>query len=142
VKSSHCFCPTPKRTFPEFSIILGFGKVSSQIEQIVDGAVSIEEPLSLPYRFEPSHHPLSHPGRFMGLLCTIVRVPISDMGCFRDQPPMCDSIRIAVGPQQGRKVFTLQTLPDCGSENPFVSTVGEVAGFSLYMYDVSPYGTN
>src|SRR5210317_1437915 len=40
--------------------------------------------------------------------------------------------RIAVGPQQGRKVFTLQTLPDCGSENPFVSTVGEVAGFSLH----------
>ena len=30
--------------------------------------------------------------------------------------------RIAVGPQQGRKVFTLQTLPDCGSENPFVSS--------------------
>ena len=40
--------------------------------------------------------------------------------------------RIAVGSQQGRKVFTLQTLPDCGSENPFVSTVGEVAGFSLH----------
>ena len=40
--------------------------------------------------------------------------------------------RIAVGPQQGRKVFTLQTLPDCGSGNPFVSTVGEVAGFSLH----------
>ncbi|MCF6263497.1 MAG: IS91 family transposase [Xanthomonadales bacterium] len=40
--------------------------------------------------------------------------------------------RIAVGPQQGRKVFTLQTLPDCGSENPFASTVGEVGGFSLH----------
>jgi len=40
--------------------------------------------------------------------------------------------RIAVGPQQGRKVFTLQTLPDCQSDNPFSSSVGEVAGFSLH----------
>ncbi len=40
--------------------------------------------------------------------------------------------RIAMGPQQGRKVFTLQTLPDCEAENPFASTVGKVAGFSLH----------
>ena len=40
--------------------------------------------------------------------------------------------RIAVGPQQGRKVFTLQTLPNLESENPFSSSVGEVAGFSLH----------
>ena len=40
--------------------------------------------------------------------------------------------RIAVGPQQGRKVFTLQTLPDCGPENPCTTTVGKVAGFSLH----------
>jgi len=40
--------------------------------------------------------------------------------------------RIAVGPQQGRKVFTLQTLPYCESDNPIVSTVGDVAGFSLH----------
>ena len=40
--------------------------------------------------------------------------------------------RIAVGPQQGRKVLTLQTLPDCESDNPFASMVGEVAGFSLH----------
>jgi hypothetical protein len=32
--------------------------------------------------------------------------------------------RIAVEPQQGRKVFTLQTLPDCESDNQFVSMVG------------------
>ena len=39
--------------------------------------------------------------------------------------------RIAVGPQQGRKVFTLQTLPD---ERDADSTpaVGNVAGFSLH----------
>ena len=38
--------------------------------------------------------------------------------------------RIAVGPQQGRKVFTLQTLPAC--EEPFDDGVGKVAGFSLH----------
>jgi hypothetical protein len=38
--------------------------------------------------------------------------------------------RIAVGPQQGRKVFTLQTLPAC--DEPFDAEVGKVAGFSLH----------
>ena len=38
--------------------------------------------------------------------------------------------RIAVGPQAGRKVFTLQTLP--ASEEPFDGPVGQVAGFSLH----------
>lgn len=38
--------------------------------------------------------------------------------------------RIGVGPQQGRKVFTLQTLPPC--EEPFDDGVGRVAGFSLH----------
>jgi hypothetical protein len=40
--------------------------------------------------------------------------------------------RIAVGPQQGRKVFTLQTLPDCESDNSSPATVGKTAGFSLH----------
>ena len=38
--------------------------------------------------------------------------------------------RIAVGPQQGRKVFTLQTLPAC--DEAFDEGVGKVAGFSLH----------
>jgi hypothetical protein len=38
--------------------------------------------------------------------------------------------RIAVGPQQGRKVFTLQTLP--GFEEPFSGSAGQAAGFSLH----------
>ena len=38
--------------------------------------------------------------------------------------------RIALGPQQGCKVFTLQTLPDLESDNPFSSSVGEAAEFS------------
>jgi len=38
--------------------------------------------------------------------------------------------RIAVGPHQGRKVFTLQTLPD--SDEPFGDQVGNEAGFSLH----------
>ncbi len=40
--------------------------------------------------------------------------------------------RIAVGPQAGRKVFTLQTLPACDPQDPFGDTVGKVAGFSLH----------
>jgi len=36
-----------------------------------------------------------------------------------------------MGPQQGRKVFTLQTLPDCGND-PFAATLGKAAGFSLH----------
>jgi hypothetical protein len=38
--------------------------------------------------------------------------------------------RIAVGPQVGRKVFTLQTLPASGE--PFDDGIGKVAGFSLH----------
>jgi hypothetical protein len=38
--------------------------------------------------------------------------------------------RIAVGPHQGRKVFTLQTLPGCGE--PFEGPVGKLAGVSLH----------
>jgi len=40
--------------------------------------------------------------------------------------------RIAVGPQQGRKVFTLQTLPACDPEDQFGDSPGNVAGFSLH----------
>jgi len=36
---------------------------------------------------------------------------------------------IAVGPQAGSKVFTLQTLP--ASEEPFADPVGQVAGLSF-----------
>ena len=40
--------------------------------------------------------------------------------------------RIAVGPHQGRKVFTLQTLPACDPDDPLADTVGKTAGFSLH----------
>ena len=42
------------------------------------------------------------------------------------------NFRIAVGPQQGRKLFTFQTLPDLETDSPFSCAVGEVAGFSLH----------
>jgi hypothetical protein len=38
--------------------------------------------------------------------------------------------RIAVGPRQGRKVFTLQTLP--ATDDPYGDGIGEVGGFSLH----------
>jgi len=40
--------------------------------------------------------------------------------------------RIAVGSQQGRKVLTLQTLPDLETDSPLSCLVGEAAGFSLH----------
>ena len=38
-----------------------------------------------------------------------------------------------MGPQQGRKVLTLQTLPDCRPDIPLVETVGKVAGFMVHI---------
>ncbi|MFT5577170.1 MAG: hypothetical protein ACI89D_002704, partial [Bermanella sp.] len=37
--------------------------------------------------------------------------------------------RIAAGPQAGRKVFTLQTLPASDPEEPFGDAVGKVSSF-------------
>ena len=50
--------------------------------------------------------------------------------------------RIAIGPQQGRKVFTLQTLPNLESDHPFSGSVGEVAGFSLHAGVATKAGLN
>ncbi len=55
-----------------------------------------------------------------------------------DEDPMTQLLghsvtyRIAVGPQAGRKVFTLQTLPACDPEDQFGDMPGLVAGFSLH----------
>ena len=40
--------------------------------------------------------------------------------------------RIAVGPQQGRKVFTLQTIPSWEEDDYGTSQVGKIDGFSLH----------
>jgi len=40
--------------------------------------------------------------------------------------------RIAVGPQQGRKVFTLQTIPSWEDDDFGIQQVGKIAGFSLH----------
>ncbi len=40
--------------------------------------------------------------------------------------------RIAVGPQQGRKVFTLQTIPSWEDDDIGTNQVGKIAGFSLH----------
>ncbi|TNF88004.1 MAG: hypothetical protein JSU67_15375 [Gammaproteobacteria bacterium] len=40
------------------------------------------------------------------------------------------SYRIAIGPQQGRKVFTLQTIPSWEDDDRFAQ-VAKVSGFSL-----------
>ncbi|MFT6287733.1 MAG: hypothetical protein ACJA09_002488 [Alcanivorax sp.] len=40
--------------------------------------------------------------------------------------------RIAVGPQQGRKVFTLQTIPSWEDDDFGTNQVGKIAGFSVH----------
>ncbi len=40
--------------------------------------------------------------------------------------------RIALGPQAGRKVLTLQTLPPVDIDEMHIGTVGQVAGFNLH----------
>jgi hypothetical protein len=40
--------------------------------------------------------------------------------------------RIAVGPNQGRKVFVLQTLPERDADETFTNGLGKVTGFSLH----------
>jgi hypothetical protein len=39
--------------------------------------------------------------------------------------------RIALGPQAGRKVFTLQTLPACEPDD-YIDTASKITGFSLH----------
>jgi hypothetical protein len=46
-------------------------------------------------------------------------------GCAR-----ATTYRIALGPQAGRKVFTLQTLPACEPDD-YADTAGKASGFSL-----------
>jgi len=55
---------------------------------------------------------------------------LGNCSCVVLPPASMQSYRIAVGPQQGRKVFTLQTLPAC--DERFDDGVGKVAGFSLH----------
>ena len=63
-------------------------------------------------------------GRFLERQGLIERVALP--------PPSMGSYRIAVGPHQGRKVFTLQTLPACDPDDPLADTVGKTAGFPLH----------
>jgi hypothetical protein len=63
---------------------------------------------------------------------------------FLDDEPMYElhghaiTYRIVLGPQQGRKVFTLQTIPPSKTESSVSTLVANIAGFSLYA-DILPY---
>ncbi len=79
-------------------------------------------------------------GRFLerqGLLERDIENSYLDLGAV-DEDPMhallghSITYRIAVGPQAGREVFTLQTLPAGDQEDRSGDTVGKVAGFSLH----------
>ncbi len=60
---------------------------------------------------------------FCSILCPGIPLPIG---------PFVPLNGIAVGPQHGRKVFTLQTLPESDPYESSFATVGNVAGFSLH----------
>ena len=59
-------------------------------------------------------------------------VPAEDEGPMDQLRGHSITYRIAVGPQVGRKVFTLQTLPAGDPPERPTDTVGKVAGFSLH----------
>ena len=63
---------------------------------------------------------------------TAISLDAADDGPMEQLLGSSATYRIAVGPQQGRKVFTLQTLPDCTIDYPVANRLGEVAGFSLH----------
>jgi hypothetical protein len=48
--------------------------------------------LSLTDRLEPSHHSLSHPGRFMGLLCPVIGISRIVMNNVRHKLTMSNAI--------------------------------------------------
>jgi hypothetical protein len=53
--------------------------MSTQVEEVMDSSMGTQKSLSLTDRLEPSecrttHHSLSHPGRLMRLLCSIVGI--------------------------------------------------------------------
>jgi hypothetical protein len=58
----------------EVDTMLSIDLVPTQAKQIGHSVMGTQKPLSLSDRLEPSHHPLSHPGRLMRLLCPIVGI--------------------------------------------------------------------
>ena len=65
-------------------------EMPSQIEQITDGSVGTQKPLSLTYGLESPHPSLPHPGRLMGLLCSIILILFSAVDHIGDQLSMGD----------------------------------------------------
>lgn len=55
-----------------------------------------------------------------------------DEGPMDQLPGSSFTCRIAVGPQQDREVFSLQTLPASDPQETFTDTVGQVAGLSRH----------
>jgi hypothetical protein len=50
--------------------------------------------------------------------------------------------RVAIGPQQGRKLFTLQTLPDCEAENPLCAFAPKFEPKTIYICTLNCPGYN
>ena len=67
-------------------------EMPSQIEQITDGSVGTQKPLSLTYGLESPHPPLPHPGRLMGLLYPIILILLSTVDRLGHQLTMSNTI--------------------------------------------------
>ena len=60
-------------------------QVAAQVEEVRDSGVHADESLCLNHGLEPSHPPLSYPGRLMRQLGPIVRVPTGIVRSVRQQ---------------------------------------------------------
>jgi hypothetical protein len=56
--------------------MLSADQMSTQVEDIMDSSMGSNESLRLPYRLEPPHSSFTNPGRFMGLLRSIISISI------------------------------------------------------------------
>ncbi len=57
---------------------------------------------------------------------------LQDDGALNEHQGLSVTYRIAVGPQQGRKVFTLQTTPPWEDDDFGTNRLGKIPGFSLH----------
>ena len=92
LESSYRPAPISERTGPKIPIVFSADQMPTQVEQVTDGGMRTQEPLSLPSRFELTHPSLPYPGRLVGLLYAIVLILVGTMNHIRYQLSMCNAI--------------------------------------------------
>jgi hypothetical protein len=77
---------------PEIPIVDSPDQMPAKIEQISRSGMGSEKSLGLPHRFKSPHSPLSHPGRFVQLLCSVIGIPVCDMDGLRNNLAMSNRV--------------------------------------------------